>query len=70
MTKTHATRKPRSAGWSRSTLVTHYEEVAIPALSGALLCQRSSNPGSDSGRGPGWMGNPNMSGILAEIAES
>ncbi len=54
----------------RANLVNNYPEVAISALSAALMCRHFCSQGKHRQQKPTWLGNPNMSGILAGIAES
>ncbi|XYK81067.1 MAG: hypothetical protein ROO70_02365 [Labrenzia sp.] len=70
MTKTHATRRPRPATWARNTLIKNHEDLGIAALHAALVCQNFCSTAQTTQQVSTWHGAPNMSGILAGVAES
>ncbi len=70
MTKTHATRRPRPTTWARSTQIKNYEDLGIAALHAALVCKNFRSPAQANHQVSTWHGAPNMSGILAGVAES
>ncbi|WP_420337664.1 hypothetical protein [Roseibium sp.] len=70
MTKIHATRRLGPATWTRTTLTKNYEDLGIAALHAALVCKNFRSPAHADHKVPTWHGAPNMSGILAGVAES
>lgn len=70
MTKTHATRRPRTTTWTRTALIKNYEDLGIAALHAALVCRNFRSPAQAANQLTTWHGAPNMSGILAGVAES
>lgn len=70
MTKTHATRRPRATTWARTAQIKNYEDLGIAALHAALVCKNFRSPAQAANLASTWHGAPNMSGILAGVAES